>query len=195
MDYNENQNLNEQVDYNREENSLDLKEKTSNGKSLWWWVILILILGLVGWYGYTSGWFAKKTPENINLTESNNDSGHGSIDDFLDKPLAPIDNITIQTGESFPVQKTLVVKGNLPNSCVYLNEPQIIRDGNIFYVNITTRNEGEACTEALVPYERNIGLDVIGLPAGVYTVVINGKQITFELEQDNSIDFTAGSEK
>ena len=41
------------------------------------------------------------------------------------------------------------------------------------------------CTEALVPYEQAVPLDVAGLPAGVYTVTVNGVSDTFELAVDN----------
>jgi hypothetical protein len=42
-----------------------------------------------------------------------------------------------------------------------------------------------ACTLELVPFEQTIDLDVYGLPAGVYTVDVNGVTDTFELMVDN----------
>lgn len=191
MEYNENKNFEETNSF--EQDSVILREKNKENKNLWYWLIAILLLCLLGWYGYTAGWFAKSTsnilPLDTDMTEQ--------VDpySFEEEIQAPIDNMIITTGESFPVQKTLSLKGNLPNGCTYLNEPQVIRDGSTFYVNLTTYIEGEACTQALVPYERNIGLDVVGLPAGVYNVIVNGKQTTFELEQDNSLDFSAGEDK
>ena len=41
------------------------------------------------------------------------------------------------------------------------------------------------CIEALVPYEQAVPLEVAGLPAGVYTVTVNGISDTFELAVDN----------
>ncbi len=195
MEYNTNQNINEN-NYHAEESPV-LKEKDNSHKSLWYWIIAILLLGLLGWYGYTSGWFNRGARETQDSVEYTSDLQEGERQGEFSRngTHAPIDNLLIKTSDSFPVQKTLSIKGNLPDGCTYLNDPQIIRDGNVFYVNLTTRKEGDMCTEALVPYERNIGLDVVGLPAGVYTVVINGKQTTFELEQDNSLDFETGSEK
>ncbi|MGB0925510.1 MAG: hypothetical protein ACPGTS_02275, partial [Minisyncoccia bacterium] len=170
-----------------------LREKESNNHSLWYVLIAVLLLGLLGWYGYTAGWFGGEKTDNM-TTSPNNDNVFQQ-DSVEGQTLAPINNVTVTTGESFPVQKTLVLRGDLPNGCTYLNDPQVIRDGNTFYVNLTTRVEGDVCTEALVPYERSIPLDVVGLPAGTYTVVINGKQITFDLEQDNTIDMSVGVEK
>lgn len=171
-----------------------LREKESNNHTLWYVLIALLLLGLLGWYGFTAGWFSgKKTVKDMNYKTSQHELLEKDGDEV--RPLAPINSVVVATGESFPVKKTLVLRGELPNGCTYLNDPQVIRDGNIFYVNLTTRIEGDTCTQALVPYERNIELDVMGLPAGTYTVVINGKEMTFELEQDNVLDMSQGSEK
>jgi len=37
----------------------------------------------------------------------------------------------------------------------------------------------------LAPFEETIPLEVYGLPAGTYTVEVNGAQGTFDLEMDN----------
>jgi len=37
----------------------------------------------------------------------------------------------------------------------------------------------------LAPFEETIPLEVYGLPAGTYTVEVNGVQGTFDLEMDN----------
>jgi len=192
MDYNENQN------FESNENQFDkeptfLREEGPN-KSIWYWIIAVLVLGLVAWYGYTAGWFTQSTkisPVDLN-SEMSVDSNLGIE---IPKNAAKIDNILIKTNESFPVQKTLVLKGNLNNGCTYLNDPQILREGNNFYVSLTTREEGEACSQALVPFEKIIELEVLGLPAGIYNVFVNGITNTFELSQDNAIDFTGGVDK
>jgi len=110
--------------------------------------------------------------------------------------FAEVDSLRIEPGDGFPIEQTLVVSGNLQDGCVYLNDPLQTRDGNIFYVTLDTRTEGDVCTEALVPYERYIPLQVNNLPADVYIVVVNReREITFELEGDNVLDFGAGSDK
>jgi inhibitor of cysteine peptidase len=42
------------------------------------------------------------------------------------------------------------------------------------------------CTQALVPFEETIPLDVEGLLAGEYTVNVNGVMATFTLDVDNT---------
>ena len=100
--------------------------------------------------------------------------------------LAVVDSIDILIMESMPVQVSVVARGNLPDGCTTIGEAATQRDDTIFVVTLTTRRPLDAvCTEALVPYEQAVPLDVAGLPAGVYTVTVNGVSDTFELAVDN----------
>ena len=169
--------------------TFSLSEEEHSSKTLLYWIIGILFLILLGWYGYTAGWFTssvKKDTSSQKDTPSAFQAGEN---------LAQISEVKIITSEGFPVEKTLVVKAVLPNGCTYLKEPQIIRDGNTFYINLETREEGDTCDQAIRTEELPIQLDILGLPAGVYTLVINGKEITFELEQDNKLDIPVEDQK
>ena len=107
-------------------------------------------------------------------------------DDGVVEGVAAVENIDILILESFPVQINVVARGDLPDGCTMIDEAIQERDGNTFRVTITTvRPVGMVCTEALVPFEKVISLDVYGLPAGVYTVDANGVSGTFELAVDN----------
>jgi hypothetical protein len=100
--------------------------------------------------------------------------------------VASVETIDILILESFPVQVNVVARGNLPDGCTTLDEVIQERDGNTFQVTITTvRPVGMECTEALVPFEKVVVLEVYGLLAGVYTVDVNGVTDTFELTVDN----------
>ena len=100
--------------------------------------------------------------------------------------LANVESIEILILESFPVQIHVVASGNHPDGCTSIDEISESRDGNTFLVTITTdRPAGEECTMALVPFEETIALNVLGLPAGVYTVDVNGISDTFDLTVDN----------
>ncbi|NLF65205.1 MAG: hypothetical protein GX579_11470, partial [Chloroflexi bacterium] len=97
-----------------------------------------------------------------------------------------IESVEILLLESFPVQVNVIVSGNLPNACWTLNEPRPRREGNTFIVSlIASRLPDEVCTEALVPFDQVIPLDVVGLPAGTYSVTVNGTTDTFTLDVDN----------
>ncbi|MBX7236303.1 MAG: hypothetical protein K1X65_18105 [Caldilineales bacterium] len=100
--------------------------------------------------------------------------------------LAQVEAVTINLLESFPVQVQAVASGALPDGCTVLDAPAVERRENTFFITLTThRDETLACTEALPPFEQSIALDVLGLPAGLYTVTANGVEARFELAVDN----------
>jgi hypothetical protein len=101
--------------------------------------------------------------------------------------LAPVESIDILILESFPVQVNVVARGGFPNGvCIAIDQVLRERDGNTFRVTITTtRSPDVVCTDEVVPFEEVISLDVYGLPAGIYTVDVNGVTGIFELAVDN----------
>lgn len=101
---------------------------------------------------------------------------------------ATVQEIDILILESFPVQINVVAKGYLPDGCTEIDQIITNREGNTFNVQITTKRPADAiCTQAIVPFEEVISLDVYGLEAGVYEVDVNGVKGSFELTVDNII--------
>ena len=99
--------------------------------------------------------------------------------------LALVDEIDILILESFPVQINVIARGNLPDPCTEISEVLQEREGNTFFVTIKTYRPPGPCIQVLAPFEEIIPLDVYGLPAGAYTIYVNGVQATFDLEVDN----------
>lgn len=88
--------------------------------------------------------------------------------------------------ESFPVQVNVVARGDLPDSCTTIDQVITQRSDTGFRVAVTTfRQPDQICTQAIVPFEETISLDVAGLPAGTYQVTVNGVQDSFTLDVDN----------
>ena len=106
-----------------------------------------------------------------------------------DTPLAQeaaVDSIEILILESFPVQVNVRARGDLPDGCTSIDSVDTNRTGTSFNITITTiRQTGELCTEALVPFEETIPLDVLDLSAGTYAVNVNGINGSFTLQVDN----------
>ncbi|MDG6244063.1 MAG: hypothetical protein QCH31_06685 [Methanolobus sp.] len=124
-----------------------------------------------------------------NKNDTNNDKINGQYDQYVYSDAA-VENIDILVLESFPVQINVNVRGYLPDGCTGIHEENVKYDDqtNTFTVHITTiRPEDAICTEAIVPFESNISLDVHGLEKGVYNVSVNGVQGQFELQTDNII--------
>ena len=101
--------------------------------------------------------------------------------------LASVDEIDILILESFPVQINVIASGNLPDPCTEISEVLQERGGDTFFITIKTYRSLDPCIQIIVPFEVKIPLNVYGLPAGTYTVDVNGVQGTFDLEVDNII--------
>ena len=99
--------------------------------------------------------------------------------------LALVDEIDILILESFPVQINVIASGNLPNPCTEISEVLQEKEGNTFFITIKTYRSPGFCIQVLAPFEEIIPLEVYGLPAGTYTVDVNGVQGTFDLGVDN----------
>ena len=99
---------------------------------------------------------------------------------------AYIEELDVLILESFPVQARLVIRGQLPDGCTTIHEILPEREGQVFTVRvITARPVDAACTEALVPFEESVALDVYGLEAGEYTVRVGDQETSFRLDVDN----------
>jgi inhibitor of cysteine peptidase len=99
--------------------------------------------------------------------------------------LASVDEIDILILESFPVQINVIASGNLSDPCTEISEVLQEKEGNTFFITIKTYRSPGFCIQVLAPFEEIIPLEVYGLPAGTYTVDVNGVQATFDLEVDN----------
>jgi hypothetical protein len=99
---------------------------------------------------------------------------------------AQVDEVEILIMESFPVQVSVIARGELPDSCTRIDEIISQRTEDTFRVAITTfRQPDTVCTQVIVPFDQTIALDVVGLPAGTYNVTVNGVPATFTLDVDN----------
>ena len=109
-----------------------------------------------------------------------------SAGDTADEPASyMVDEIELLIMESFPIQVAAIVRGNLSDGCGRLDGMSATRAGNVFTIDIATHREGEMCTEALVPFEERVSLDVAGLKAGTYQVVAGDVSAEFTFDVDN----------
>ncbi len=103
--------------------------------------------------------------------------------------LVAIDSVQSAILESFPVQVSITVTGNKSVPCVELLPPAVSRQNNLFVVVLAETQLGpaESCIAVIDPFETTFALDVKELPAGTYTVRVNGvMENSFTLELDNS---------
>jgi len=105
--------------------------------------------------------------------------------------LEPDDGVDIEIVDSHPVQVFLRIRGHLANGCLAVKGIHQRLKNNRFEVAVTSTGHSDgnfACTQALVPFERVVPLQVYGLPRGTYGYVVNGEvDGSFELTKDNSL--------
>jgi inhibitor of cysteine peptidase len=102
--------------------------------------------------------------------------------------LAPVERIDVQVFPERPVSVHVSVYGQLPDSCTELDRSRQQRLGSSIEVTLTTRRESVPdCSAEPRPYQRRILLDVVGLPAGLYFVDVNGVRESFQIFQDRSV--------
>ncbi len=101
---------------------------------------------------------------------------------------ANVESIQILLLESFPVQVNARMRGVLPDGCTTIDQITTDKSGNNFTITMTTFRPADAvCTEAVVPFDEVVALDVLGLDAGAYNVTANGVSGSFTLDVDNRI--------
>ncbi len=95
---------------------------------------------------------------------------------------AVIESLEIVADDQAAGEITVKLRGVLPNGCAQINDVVSERDGNSFTVAVSTiQQPDEVCTQALVPFEEMVVLDVAGLDAGTYSVTADERQVSFEL--------------
>jgi len=96
---------------------------------------------------------------------------------------ASIDTVNIETTETIPPQVNAVIHGTLPDACTEIDSVNQKINNQTFILTITTRRPlHEVCAQTVTPFQVTTPLAVEGLPAGVYTVIVNGVTASFELE-------------
>ena len=90
--------------------------------------------------------------------------------------------------DSFPVQVHANVSLQLADACTRLGRVTQSRNGNRISVRISTERPANAqCALIIVEIDEVVPLEVVGLPAGEYTVDVNGVTETFTLTIDNEL--------
>lgn len=102
---------------------------------------------------------------------------------------APVEAVDIFQVDTFPVVASVVARGHFPNECMTIDQISQDRRGGTIFVAIDSVHSGDsACPEKRVAFEEAVELDLVGLPAGIYVVDVNGLQGTFKLQRDNIPD-------
>lgn len=108
------------------------------------------------------------------------------VDGSLTRGMADVEEIEVLIPDSPPAQLAVIVRGHLRDGCTEIDaiRQTFDADTDTFSIDITTVRDADAmCTLALVPFEERVSLDAGPLPAGTYTVNVNGIIDTFTLDR------------
>jgi hypothetical protein len=103
-----------------------------------------------------------------------------------------VSRIELQLYEWFPVEASVLVRGELPGGCWSIDGVEQNLVGQTIEVRLTPSMQQAAdCGTEPKLFKKMVELDLKGLTAGVYTVDVHGVRRRFELRFDN-VDLEAG---
>ena len=91
-----------------------------------------------------------------------------------------VTDVTLAVAEIFPPQVFLHVDGYLPDSCTEIHQTTERREGNTFYIQITTKRPRDmACATVITEIQHVVGLG--SFDPGMYRAIVNGVSVDFEI--------------
>ena len=102
-----------------------------------------------------------------------------------------VDQVKVEIGVGSPIPVHVIVYGNLPDPCSQVEHTEIKQDGLNFIITLSaTPDVGgpavDGCIKESFPFKMGIPLNVVDLPAGSYSVTVNGSRADFKLDTANS---------
>lgn len=102
-----------------------------------------------------------------------------------------VDQVDVEVGVGSPIPVFVHVSGNLPDPCSQIEHTEIEQDSSTFFIKLfATPDIGgpalDGCIKDPVPFTMSIPLSVVDVPAGSYTVDVNGSRADFELDTANT---------
>ncbi len=102
-----------------------------------------------------------------------------------------VDQVEVEVGVGSPIPVFVNITGNLPDPCSQVEFVQVLQDKSNFDITLfATPDVGgpavDGCIKDPLPFKMSIPLNVIDLPAGDYSVTVNGSRADFSLDSGTS---------
>lgn len=98
-----------------------------------------------------------------------------------------VDQVQVEIGVGSPIPVQVLVSGNLPDTCAQIALLQQKQVGSNFEISLSTvPSNAEECIQDSLPFRMMIPLNITNLPAGSYSVEVNGTPASFELSTGNT---------
>lgn len=106
--------------------------------------------------------------------------------------LALVDRVEVEAPDGGAAAAEVTAHGQLLDSCTALADTTVERQAQVFVVTLFTLRTARAnCAPASQAFEQAASLDIAGLPAGEYVVVVNGVSAILALAQAPSAQASA----
>jgi hypothetical protein len=114
-------------------------------------------------------------------------SGNGSNPSATGYQPVDVDHIAVEVGVGSPIPVQVIVSGNLPDTCAQIELVRQRQEGSNFHMIISTiPSSAEGCIQDTLPFRITIPLNIVNVPAGAYTLEVNGVGADFTLETGNT---------
>ena len=97
-----------------------------------------------------------------------------------------VDHVEVEVGVGSPIPVHVIVSGSLPDICSQIEHTAILQDGSNFNITLSATPAQEGCLQDTLPFKMSIPLNMVELPAGSYSVEVNGTHADFMMETANT---------
>jgi hypothetical protein len=98
-----------------------------------------------------------------------------------------VDHVEVEVGVGSPNPVHVIISGNLPDTCAQIELVEQQQAGSDFRIRLSTiPSDADECIQNSLPFRISLPLNVVNLPAGSYSVEVNGSHADFELATANT---------
>jgi len=106
-----------------------------------------------------------------------------------------VDQVEIEVGVGSPIPVHVIVSGFMPDPCSQVEHTEIKLDGSNFVITLFASPDVggpavDGCIKDPMYFKMGIPLNIVDLPAGSYSVTVNGSRADFKLDIANSVSST-----
>jgi hypothetical protein len=99
--------------------------------------------------------------------------------------IANVESIEIAPSQA-GAPAAAIARGAHPDACTGIHDATLVRRGNTFQFAVSTLRPPGVCAADRTPFTRVLPLDLAGLPAGTYSVIVNGASAAITVGADGS---------
>jgi hypothetical protein len=106
----------------------------------------------------------------------------------VELPQLKVHDVQLKIGVGSPIPVDAFISAELPDTCAQLAEVKMARKDFLFEITMSvTPGTREECMRDTLPFRMYVPLNMVNLPEGTYTAVVNGVSTTFQWPSEPTI--------